>query len=327
MKVAAIIPCYRVKNQILQLLSAMGSEVEDIFVVDDCCPEGSGDYVEANCTDTRVSVLRHAKNQGVVGATITGYRAALSSGADIAVKIDGDGQMRPALIPVIIAPIVQEGADYCKGNRFFRLESLSQMPGLRLMGNVVLSFINKVTSGYWNLMDPANGFTAIHTSVLRLLPLEKIDHRCFFESDMLFRLGTIRAVIEQIPMDSSYGDETNSLSIRSVLFQFPGKYTLRFLKRVFYSYFLRDFNVCSIEMLTGLLLCTWGVGLGLYEWYVSIQSGQPAITGTVMLSALPLILGMQLLLAAVSFDIMNVPREPLHRHFVHQPPCDGSDTA
>lgn len=318
MKVAAIVPCYKVRNQILNLLSAFGSEVRNIFVVDDCCPEGTGDFVEANCGDPRVVVLRHAKNLGVGGATLTGYRAALSAGADIAVKIDGDGQMDPAFIPVLVAPLVLERADYCKGNRFFRLESLSQMPGLRLFGNAVLSFINKVTSGYWNLMDPANGFTAIHTSVLRLLPLEKIDRRYFFESDMLFRLGTIRAVIEQVPMESFYGDETSSLKIRRVLFQFPGKYFIRFLKRIFYSYFLRDFNVCTLEMLTGLLLCIWGLGFGLYEWHVSSHTGLPATTGTVMLSALPLILGVQLLLAAVSFDIMNVPREPLQRHLLNR---------
>ena len=316
MKVAIVIPCYRVKAWISELLERIGSGVDEIFIVDDCCPEGTGKFVESQCRDPRVQVLYHSVNGGVGAATITGYRAALSSGAEIVVKMDGDGQMDPALIPVLIAPILNGRADYCKGNRFFRLDTLSQMPALRLFGNAVLSFINKVTSGYWNIMDPTNGFTAVHAGVLRLLPLEKVEKRYFFESDMLFRLGTVRAVIEQVPMSASYSDETSSLSIPVVLLQFPFKYVLRLVKRIFYSYFLRDFNVCTIEMITGLLLSSWGVAFGLLEWYRGIQSGLPATTGTVMLSALPLILGFQLLLAALTFDIMNVPRAPLQRHFL-----------
>src|SRR5690606_32001950 len=151
-------------------------------------------------TDPRVRVIRHASNLGVGGAVITGYQAAIADGMDILVKLDGDGQMDASLIPDFIEPIINGEADYTKGNRFFDLEELRSMPRIRLIGNAVLSFMTKFSSGYWNLFDPTNGFTALHADVARYLPLSKISKRYFFESDMLFRLNTLRAVVHDIPM-------------------------------------------------------------------------------------------------------------------------------
>ena len=205
MKVAIVIPAFRVKEHILQVIEKVGPEVSDILVVDDCCPEGSGDFVRNNCADVRVRVIFNKSNKGVGGATISGYLEALKIGSDVIVKVDGDGQMDPALIPDLIHPILSGEADYTKGNRFFNLASLKSMPLIRLFGNSVLSFVSKLASGYWNVMDPTNGFTAIHASVLKVLPLEKIDERYFFESDMLFRLNTVRAVVKELPMEASYG--------------------------------------------------------------------------------------------------------------------------
>ena len=171
MKIVVVIPSYRVKQHILGVINSIGQEVNAIYVVDDKCPEQTGHFVEENCKDSRVKVVYHEKNKGVGGATMSGYRAALNDGADIMVKLDGDGQMNPALIPQLVKPLINGEADYTKGNRFFNLESLRQMPIIRLFGNSVLSFISKVSSGYWNLMDPTNGFTAIHATAAKLLPL------------------------------------------------------------------------------------------------------------------------------------------------------------
>ena len=311
MNIAVVIPSYRVKRSILPLISKVGPEVASIYVVDDCCPEQSGRYVEQNCTDSRVTVVYHSQNQGVGGATISGYRAALENGADIVVKMDGDGQMAPALIPTLVQPIRNSRADYVKGNRFFSLDSLSEMPPARLFGNSLLSFINKAVSGYWNLMDPTNGFTAIHRQALSMIPMEKLDRRYFFESDMLFRLNTLRAVVVEIPMRAKYGDEESGLRIWQVMLDFPGKYLVRLLKRIFYNYFLRDFSVCSVQIVLGSLLLFFGLTFGVREWIQSISQGVPASTGTVMLASLPVILGFQLLLQAVSFDVSNVPQVSL----------------
>jgi hypothetical protein len=188
------------------------------------------------------------------------------------------------------------------------------MPAVRVFGNSVVSFVSKASSGYWNLMDPANGFTAIHADVLRLLPLDKLDRRFFFECDMLFRLNLARAVVREVPMDSVYGDEKSNLRIGHVALRFPLKYLTRFLKRIFLNYFLRDFNVASLQLVIGTILMAFGGVFGGMRWARSIEQGVPATTGTVMLAALPVILGFQMLLGAVSLDVMSVPETPVHPH-------------
>ena len=317
MRIAVIIPAYRVTEQILGVLARIGPEVAGVFVVDDCCPDGSGAVVQAQCRDPRVQLLTHAQNQGVGGATLSGFAAASAAGFDILVKLDGDGQMDPALIPRLVRPLLAERADFAKGNRFYALESLTAMPALRLFGNSALSFVNKLVSGYWPVMDPTNGFVAIHASVFRLLPAAKLARRYFFESDLLFRLSTVRAVVADVPMDAVYAGEVSSLRISQVLWDFPPKYASRLVKRVFYSYFLRDFNACSLYLLVGTAMMGFGGLFGVREWLRSIETGVPATSGTVLLAALPVILGFQSLLAALSFDVANVPSQPLCRDLRH----------
>ena len=311
--VAVVIPCYRVSAQVPGVIARIGPEVARIFVIDDACPEHTGDVVERQCADARVSVLRHAENHGVGGAMVTGYRAALVAGADIVVKIDGDGQMDPALIPRFIKAIVQGQADYTKGNRFYDLESLRTMPRVRLLGNAVLSLVNKISSGYWDVMDPTNGYTAIHRTVLSHLPLAKIDRGYFFESDMLLRLYVLRAVVRDVPMTAHYGDEVSNLRVGRVLFTFPFKYLRSTFKRVFYSYFLRDFNAGTLQLLGAILVGGAGTIYGAAKWAMSIRSGVAATSGEVMLAALPVLVGVQFLLGALQFDMQNVPREPLQQ--------------
>ena len=311
--IACVIPSYRVKHKILDVIAGIGSEVNKIYVVDDKCPEKSGLFVQQNCKDERVEVIFHEKNKGVGGAVKSGYRRALADNCDIVVKIDGDGQMDAKLIPLFLHPILIGEADYVKGNRFFNLASLSKMPGIRIIGNSLLSIINKFVNGYWNIMDPTNGFTAIHKTALSMLELDKIADTYFFESDMLFRLGTIRAVVYDLPMQAKYADEKSSLVISRILFQFPPKYIKRYFKRIFYSYFLRDFNAGTIELILGSALFVFGVIEGIYHWIQSVESNITATSGTVMLAALPTILGFQLLISGLQYDIRNLPMKPLQK--------------
>lgn len=313
MKTCVIMPAYKVGAQLLSALEAIGDEVDRIYVVDDCCPGGSGDLVESQCTDDRVIVLKNATNLGVGGAVMAGYRQGLEDGMDIFVKIDGDGQMDPQLLPKFVAPILQGDADYTKGNRFYFLASLEGMPTIRKLGNAMLSLVNKFTSGYWDIMDPTNGYTAIHKTALEHLPLEKINNRYFFESDMLFRLGTLRAVVKDIPMDAVYGNEKSSLKISDTLVKFVPLYIKSFWKRIFYTYFLRDFNVASLEMIVGTLLFVFGLIFGTSSWINASSIDEFASTGSVMLAAVPLIMGFQLLLSALHFDISNIARVPLQK--------------
>jgi len=311
--IAVVIPSYRVRTHILNVIGKIGPEVSNIYVIDDCCPEQSGDFVESNSSDPRVKVIRHAVNQGVGGAVMTGYQAAIDDGMDIIVKVDGDDQMEPHLIPNFVAPILAGEADYTKGNRFFDLEEIRAMPKLRLFGNSVLSFMTKVSSGYWDLFDPTNGFTAIHSDIAKHLPFKKISRRYFFETDILFRLNTLRAVVMDIPMDAKYGDEVSNLKISQVVGEFLAKHTRNFFKRIFYNYYLRDMSIASIELPLGLILFLFGTFYGGYHWISSLSSGEAAPSGTVMLSSLPIILGAQLILAFIAFDISALPKNALHK--------------
>lgn len=310
-KVAVVIPCFKVKNSITQLIENIGPEVHVIYVVDDCCPEHTGDYVAQLCKDDRISIIRHTENKGVGGAVMSGYKAALDANCDVVVKLDGDGQMDPLLIKEFIAPILLGEANYTKGNRFHDLERVRTMPFMRLFGNAMLSFITKFSSGYYHLFDPTNGYTAISSNALRLLPLSKISSRYFFESDILFRLNTINAVVVDVPMDAVYGEEVSNLNIKKILLPFLRGHFVNFCKRIFYNYFLRDFSIASIELFFGLGIFLFGLGFGIYAWHDGYAKNQVASSGTVMLSALPIIIGVQLLLSFLQYDIARVPTKPL----------------
>lgn len=309
--ISVVIPAFKVKAHILEVIRRIGLEVSSIYVVDDCCPEGSGEYVSANCTDKRVTVIRNEMNLGVGGAVMAGYRAALKNGADIMVKIDGDGQMEPALIQRFCQPIIDGLADYTKGNRFFDLTNIHRMPFARLGGNAVLSFMAKFSTGYWNIFDPTNGYTAIHAKVAAYLPFDKISRRYFFETDMLFRLNTLRAVVKDIPMDALYGDEQSNLRISQVIGEFLVKHLRNLGKRIFYNYFLRDVTIASIELVSGAALIGFGVIFGLFNWMLALHEQTYTPLGTVMLAALPILTGLQLLLAFMNYDIANVPAQPI----------------
>ncbi|MDB6123530.1 MAG: glycosyl transferase family 2 [Pedosphaera sp.] len=312
-RIAVVIPSYRVIPSVLEVIRRIGPEVEFVYCIDDCCPDGSGRYIEEHCRDPRVRVIKHEQNQGVGGATISGFKCALEDGADVVVKIDGDGQMDPALLLRMINPIVAGRADYCKGNRFFNVQSVQSMPPIRLLGNAVLSFVTKLSSGYWNIFDPTNGYVAIHARVISELPLDKIHRRYFFESDLLFRLNTITAVVEDVPMNAKYGAEQSNLHIRTIIGPFLFNHLLNSIKRVGYNHFLRNFSAASIELTLGISGLLFGFTFGTVRWWHSISTGQPVTAGTVMLAALPVIVGSQLVLSFLNYDVRNVPQIPLHK--------------
>jgi len=310
-RIAVVIPCYRVRKHILEVIAAVPSEVSTIYVVDDCCPDQSGDFVLANCQDARVVVVRNEVNLGVGGAVMEGYRRSCVDGMDIAVKIDGDGQMDPSLLPIFVRPILEGAADYTKGNRFWDLRQIGQMPLTRRLGNLGLSFMSKASTGYWDIFDPTNGYTAIHTAVVRRLPFESISSRYFFETDLLFRLNTMRAVVVDVPMDARYGDEVSGLRVSAILGEFLTKHARNLAKRVIYNYFLRDLSIASLELLAAIALLGFSLAFGAFHWYQSVVSGVPAAVGTIMVATVGAVSGLQFLLAFLGYDIASVPKRPL----------------
>lgn len=310
--IAAVIPCYRVEREIESVLRTVPSYIKHIIVVDDASPDSTADLVTASVkNDHRILLIRHPLNQGVGGAMVTGYRKALEIGAQVVVKIDGDGQMDMDRLPELLKPLIEGRADYAKGNRFRDFKSLQKMPLIRRIGNMGLGFFSKAATGYWNMFDPTNGFNAIRSEALAQLPLHQIDRTYYFETSMLANLYLIGAVVKDIPMPARYQGEVSSLSIYRVLFEFPVKLITTFVRRLVLKNFIYDFSMASIYLLTGLPLLIFGLTFGIYKWiqYASIRV--PAPTGTVMLPTLSVLLGIQLLLSAIEIDLRSVPTEPL----------------
>jgi glycosyltransferase involved in cell wall biosynthesis len=309
-----VIPCYQVRRHVNAVVreSLAQAFVRNVIVVDDACPEDSAAGVESEfAADGRVIVIRHASNQGVGGAVVSGYRHAFEHGADIAVKVDGDGQMPPQRIGQLIAPILRKQADYTKGNRFYSPQHLAGMPGMRLFGNATLSLVNKFSSGYWSIIDPTNGFTALSRAAYSQLDTEKLERRYFFESDMLYQLGIANAVVEDVPMPAVYNGEPSSLNIYRVAVEFPPKYFKRFVKRIGFRYFLREFNIASLEILLGVPAFLAGLVFGIYQWVVHVERDELTPAGTTMIVGLLILMGFQMILSAINYDVVHEPERPL----------------
>lgn len=310
--IAAVVPCYRVEREIQGVLQTMPGYINHIIVVDDSSPDSTAELVaHAAENDHRILLIRHSSNQGVGGAMVTGYRKALELGAQIVVKIDGDGQMDVEHLPRLLQPLIEGKADYTKGNRFRDFKSLRQMPFIRRVGNMGLGFLAKAATGYWNIFDPTNGFNAIRSESLAQLPLDRIDRSYYFETSILAHLYMIGAVVKDVPMPARYQGEVSSLLIHRILIQFPPKLFSTFLRRLILKNFIYDFSMGSIYLLTGLPLLIFGFVFGIYKWIQYATIGIPAPTGTVMLPTLSVLLGIQLLLSAIEIDLRSVPTEPL----------------
>lgn len=308
MNVAVVIPSYKVAKHIVDVINDMPEFVNNIIVIDDKCPQNSGEIAET-LNNTRVVVCYHEINQGVGGAVVTGYKKALELNADIVVKIDGDGQMDINYMQKLIQPILDGKADYTKGNRFTDFKALRSMPKVRLFGNSGLSFLVKASSGYWNMMDPTNGYTAISKHALEELDLDSLAKRYFFESDMLINLNIENAVVKDVEIPAKYGDEESSLSVTKTLFGFPPKLLKGLFKRIFLKYFVYDFNMLSVYLIMGLPMVVFGTIFGIYHWINAAIANVETPVGTVMLAVLPIILGTQFLLQAIQIDMNTIPRK------------------
>lgn len=313
-KIAVVIPAYNAPNHIIKVINGLPPFIDIIVVVDDKCPRDTGKMALSKARDdARITVVFHEKNLGVGGATITGYKKAFESGCDVAIKMDSDDQMDPAYITSLIETVVTGVAGYAKGNRFSDFRKLRDMPIIRLIGNSVLSFMVKVCSGYWYLMDPTNGYTAISKDTYDKINFNKIARSYFFETDMLIHLNIYRTVIKDIPIPARYGDEESSLRIHRIMYRFPLRLLKGLLKRFIFRYLIYDFNMASIYTIIGLPMLLWGVIFGVIKWlhYTNLQEATPA--GTVMLAVLPLILGTQFVLQAIQIDMqsaLNFTNEP-----------------
>ncbi len=314
LKVFVVMPAYNESAHIKDTISKVPSIVDKIIVVDDASTDNTAE-IARSIKDERIEVIENKKNLGVGGATTAGYKRALEMGADIVVKLDADGQMEPRNIGKLVKPIVDCEADYAKGFRFHDRATLRKMPKVRLIGNLGLSYLVKMASGYWNIFDPTNGFTAIHRAALELLELDNISRGYFFETDMLCSLYRLQAKVKDVMLATHYGEELSMLSPFKALVQFPPKLLWAYFQRIVWRYYVRDFTHFSVLFLFGWILFLFGFIFGVVVWHANASKGIATPTGTVMLSVVPLFLGFQMLLHASLYDVNNVPQEPLQKGY------------
>lgn len=304
--VAVVLPAYNESAHIVEVIAAIPPWVDRIVVVDDASTDDTAQVVGA-IPDERLTLVRHEVNLGVGGAMVTGYRSALDASAEIVVKMDADGQMLASDLERLVRPISTGIAEYAKGNRFYFRNATRGMPKVRGFGNSLLSLLTKAASGYWHVFDSQCGFTAVSASFLRLLDLDRIATDYFFENDMLIQLNGLGARVVDVPVTTVYGEEKSYVRVHHVALSFPPRLMGKAVSRFWRKYLLTDFGAVAVLTTLGIALGAFGLVFGAYHWWLSMAGGTPATTGTVMVAVLPIILGFQLLLQALTLNVSASP--------------------
>ena len=307
--IGVIIPYYNAAKHIENVVNKLPSFISKIIIVDDCGKEPIPEtLVTQSKTSDRIVIVKNEKNLGVGGATKHGFEKTIELELEYVIKVDADDQMDSSHIPDLLKPLIENKAEYAKGNRFKDFRALKQMPFVRKVGNLGLSFLTKVASGYWNNFDPTNGFFAIKVELLKQLDFKNIHRDYYFESSLIAELYFQDVRIKDVPMPANYGDEKSSMKVWQIPFIFIPKLTKTFLKRIFKSYFIYDFNIASVYLLFGFPMFLFGFVYGIYNWIHYASLGEFTPTGTIMLITVSLILGFQLLLQAIQYDILKAPK-------------------
>ena len=308
-KIAVVIPYYNASKHIVSVVDKLPEYVCKIYIVNDKSPDQLpfNELKELKCY-SKIERIELDTNLGVGGATKKGFIKAVQDEMEFVIKVDSDDQMDTTYIPDLLMPLIEDKADYAKGNRFRDFKALKSMPNTRKTGNLFLSFLTKTATGYWNNFDPTNGFFAVKTSFLKDIYFENLANRYYFETSLIAEMYFQNARIQDVTMPALYGDEKSSMTVWKMPFVFLPKLIKTFLKRIVKTYFIYDFNMSSIYILLGLPLFLFGVVYGIYKWchYSSVDELAP--TGTIMLITLSIILGFQLLLQAIHYDIMRTPK-------------------
>ena len=309
-KIIIVIPCFKVKNKILNVISQIPDWIDYIICVDDACPENSGNFIKENNSDERILTLFNDENLGVGGASMVGFKHAKKLGAQIIVKIDGDDQMDLKLLNKFIEPIISNDADFTKGNRFTRLKDYLDMPISRKIGNISLSFFNRFSSGYWKLFDTTNGYLCFNAKLIDLMPLEKISKDYFFESDLLNWLYILRAKVKDVPIKAIYNNEKSNINIGLVFLKFPVLYFRNFFRRFFYEYCLRNPDMKFLSFIFGFLSLIFGIVFSLNVWKTAADD-VPSSSGTVGIALISILVGINFVSYFFMSDINNDPKNPL----------------
>ena len=311
-KIGVAIPCYMSGIIAVKVIEDVLNYVDLVVLIDDKCPKSTGNLVEKSIKSEKLKVIYNLNNLGVGGATKKGFKYLLENNCDVIIKLDSDGQMNVADIPAMYVPIVNNICEATKGNRFTSMENIKNIPKIRLFGNICLGFITKLSTGYWDLFDPTNGFIAFNSSILKIIDLTKVDNRFFFETDLLFRCGLKNIRIKNIETECIYNNLYSSLKPLKELPNFFKRHIKLIIKRLLYQYFILDFNPGSIELILSFAFGLISFVLGFLFVYKSSISGIFTSAGNVSLFTISSIISIQLFSNFIYYDcttrIMNRER-------------------
>jgi len=306
-RIGIVIPYYNAKNHIVKVVEKAIKYSNYIVVVNDCSPDILP--IKLLSSFKGVHIVSTKENLGVGGATKFGFEyLERIVQVEVILKLDADNQMDTSFIPKLTGPVLSNKAEFVKGNRFRDFKALKTMPFVRRFGNLFLSFLSKLATGYWNCFDFNNGFFAISKGALKNIEKSSLSNNYFFETSLIGELYFQKAIIKEVAMPAIYGDEKSNMNIIKMPFLFSINLFKKFIKRILKSYFIYDFNIGTLYLLFGLPMFVFGIIYGGYNWWYYSSKNLLSPVGTIMISTLLIILGFQLLLQAIQFDIMNTPK-------------------
>jgi glycosyltransferase involved in cell wall biosynthesis len=299
--IGVVVPAYNEESLIEETINGIPKYVERIYIVDDCSKDKTPEIV-ARMKDPRIVSIRHEKNRGVGAAIITGYKQALKENMDIVAVMAGDNQMDPDQLPGLIMPIIDGKADYTKGNRLISKDFRSGMSKWRFTGNAVLTLITKIACGYWHIMDPQNGYTAISRNALEIMDLDSIFPFYGYCNDMLIKLNTFEMRVMDVVMPARYGREKSKIRYSSYIRKVSPMIFRGFLWRLKTKYIVLDFHPLVFFYASSMVLLPFGVLFGMWILYQKWNL-IPVSTNFPLLDVFVLIMGVQFLLFAMLFDM------------------------
>jgi glycosyltransferase involved in cell wall biosynthesis len=303
--VAVVVPAYQEELLIGETISSVPSYVDKIYVINDASTDRTGEIIdEIALRLPRVVPIHHTKNSGVGGAIMSGYKAAYRDGYEIIAVMAGDNQMDPAFLPELLQPIIDGKVDYAVGNRLINPEFRRGMSKWRFVGNSVLTLLTKIASGYWQLMDPQNGYTVISRRAIETISPDSIYPRYGYCNDLLVWLNAYGFRVKNVPHPARYGLERSKIRYSSYIVRLSWLLFNAFLWRLKTKYVILSFHPLVFFYLFGMFFTFLGFLFGAYSLYFKFYLDYPIFVPAVV-SVILFALGVQFVLFAMLFDMQE----------------------
>ncbi len=318
--IGVVIPAYNEERLIEKTLTTMPDYVDTLIVVNDGSSDGTLEKVQdLGRSDARIVLVHHEINQGLGQSLIDGYLKSRELKLDITAVMAGDAQMSPDDLAAVLAPILDGRADYAKGNRLLTNDVAKHMPLHRVVGNSGLTFLTKFATGYWHVIDPQCGYTAISNVALTAIPIERMIKGYGYNADILNMLNIQNYAVADVEVRPVYGDEQSKIKLWKYIPRVSWLLVQLFSRRLLHKYMIRNFNPLCLSYLCGLFLFFFGsipFGIRLFYMYAT-YSEFPQTTFLCMMFLT--IASLQILLSAIQYDMEDNRHLCIHSHSQKRP--------